>query len=98
MDSRETQSKILKATTKARGSRMAGEIPEPPGPINLNPIWRIILNKQRLGLLTFQFRELLSGKWVKNKTPAEAEGRRYKWHSQDPAVLEHVASVKNGGW
>jgi hypothetical protein len=51
-----------------------------------------------VGLLTFQFRELLSRKWVKNKAPAEAEGRRYKWHSQDPAVLERVASVKNGDW
>jgi hypothetical protein len=53
---------------------------------------------ESLGFLTFQFRELLSEKWRKNKTPAEAEGRRYTWHSQGPAVLEHVASVKNGGW
>ena len=53
---------------------------------------------ESLGLLTFQFRGVLSSKWGKNKAPAEAEGRRYKWHGQNPAVLEHVASVKNGGW
>jgi hypothetical protein len=53
---------------------------------------------ESVGLLTFQIRELLSRKWVRNKAPAEVEGRRYTWHSQDPAVLERVASVKSGGW
>ncbi len=67
-------------------------------PVFQDGLVSVIFPAMPMGLLTFQFRELLSRKWVKNKTPAEAEGRRYTWHSQGPAVLEHVASVKNGGW
>jgi hypothetical protein len=51
-----------------------------------------------VGLLTFQFRELRFRKWVKIKASKEAERRRYKWHSQNPAVLERVASVKKEDW
>ena len=59
---------------------------------------RSMFPTESVGFLTFRFCELLSGKRARKKAPAEAEGRRYKWHSQDQAALERVASVKSGDW